>query len=44
MQAFTNVKTAIKNPVTGEEHMQHHPYTSEVTYPKSGKVIKEKTD
>jgi hypothetical protein len=25
-RAFTNVRTRIRNPKTGEEHLEHHPY------------------
>lgn len=44
MSAYTNVKTTIKNPLTGEERIQHHPYTSEISYPVSGKTEKTKRD
>jgi hypothetical protein len=43
MNAYTNVKTTIKNPKTGEEHMTHHPIKSEITYPASGRVEKTKS-
>ncbi len=39
-----NVKTRTKNPLTGEEHLQHQPYTSEITYPKSAKTVKTKRE
>ena len=42
-RGFTNIKTVVKDSKTGIETMQHHPYRSEITYPKSGKVIKEKS-
>jgi hypothetical protein len=41
MHAYTNVKTTIKNSITGEEHMTHYPVRSEIFLPASGKVVKE---
>ncbi len=43
MQLTTNIKTRIKNPKTGEEHLEHHPYRSEITYPASGRTEKTKS-
>ena len=43
-RASTNINTITKNPKTGRETMQHHPYTSEITFPASGKVEKTKQD
>jgi hypothetical protein len=33
MHAYTNVKVTIKNPITKEEHMTHHPVKTEITLP-----------
>lgn len=39
----TNIKTIIKSSVTGIETKQYHPIKWEITFPASGRVIKEKT-